>query len=73
MSRKGSRWDNSPTGRFFRRLKHEQPNYEKFKNQEEAKLSVVYYVAFYNDHRPYSTSGYQSPIEFELDFSRDAT
>jgi len=49
-------------------LKHEQLNYEKFKKQEAAKLSVIDYVAFYNGRRPHSTLGYQSPIEFERDF-----
>jgi putative transposase len=70
MSRKGNCWDNSPTERFFRSLKHEQLNYEKFKNQEAAKLSVIDYVAFYNGRRPHSTLGYQSPVEFERDFFR---
>jgi putative transposase len=28
MGRKGNCWDNSPTERFFRSLKHEQLNYE---------------------------------------------
>ncbi|WP_083918110.1 IS3 family transposase [Methylosarcina fibrata] len=57
-----------PAERFFRSLKHEQLNYEKFKKQEAAKLSVIDYVAFYNGRRPHSTLGYQSPIEFERDF-----
>ncbi len=72
MSRKGNCWDNSPTERFFRSLKHEQLNYEKFKTQEAAKLSVIDYLAFYNGRRSHSTLGYQSPIEFERKFSRDA-
>jgi len=37
MSRKGNCRDNSPIERFFRSLKHEQLNYEKFKTQEAAK------------------------------------
>jgi hypothetical protein len=39
MSRKGNCWDNAPTERFFRSLKHEQLNYEKFRTKEAAKLS----------------------------------
>ena len=72
MSRKGNCWDNSPTERFFRSLKHEQLNYETFKTQAAVKLSVIDYLAFYNGRRSHSTLGYQSPIEFELEFYRNA-
>jgi transposase InsO family protein len=72
MSRKGNCWDNSPTERFFRSLKHEQLNYEKFKTQAAAKLSVIDYLAFYNGRRPHSTLGYQPPLEFEREFYRNA-
>jgi transposase InsO family protein len=41
MSRKGDGWDNSPTERFFRSLKHEQLNYEKFRTKAAAKLSII--------------------------------
>ncbi|WP_445368291.1 integrase core domain-containing protein [Methylomonas sp. BW4-1] len=68
MSRKGNCWDNSPTERFFRSLKYEQLNYEKFKTQEAAKLSVIDYLAFYNGRRSHSTLGCQSPIDFEREF-----
>lgn len=30
MSRKGNCWDNAPTERFFRSLKHEQLHHQKF-------------------------------------------
>jgi putative transposase len=72
MSRKGNCWDNSPTERFFRSLKHEQLNYEKFKTHEAAKLSVIDYLAFYNGRRSHSTLGYLSPIEFEREYFGDA-
>jgi transposase InsO family protein len=68
MSRKGNCWDNSPTERFFRSLKHEQLNYEKFKTQEAAKLSIIDYLAFYNGKRTHSKLGYQSPSEIEREF-----
>ncbi len=41
MSRKGNCWDNSPTERFFRSLKHGQLSYEKFRAKASAKLSVI--------------------------------
>jgi putative transposase len=68
MSRKGDCWDNSPTERFFRSMKHEQLNYEKFRTKTSAKLSIIDYLAFYNGRRSHSTLGYQSPLEFEREF-----
>ncbi|MGZ5049960.1 MAG: IS3 family transposase [Methylobacter sp.] len=72
MSRKVNCWDNPPTERFFRSLKHEQLNYEKFKTKDAAKLSVIDYLAFYNGRRSHSTLDYQSPVEFEREFYRNA-
>ncbi len=68
MSRKGNCWDNAPTERFFRSLKHEQLNYERFKTKAEAKLSIIDYLAFYNGKRKHSKLGYLSPLDFECDF-----
>ena len=72
MGRKGNCRDNAPTERFFRRLKHEQLNYERFRTKEAAKLSIIDYLAFYNGKRPHSTLGYQSPLEFEREFYKKA-
>jgi putative transposase len=58
MSRKGNCWDNSPTERFFRSLKHERLNYEKFRTKASAKLSVIDCLAFYNGKWPRSKLGY---------------
>lgn len=68
MSRKGNCWDNAPTERFFRSLKHEQLNYEKFRTKEAAKLSIIDYLAFYNGNRAHSKLIYQSQLEFEREF-----
>ena len=70
MSRKGNCWDNAPTERFFRSLKHEQLNYERFRTKAAAKLSIIDYLAFYNGRRSHSKLGYQSPLEFEREFNR---
>ena len=59
--------DNSPTERVFRSLKHEQLNYEKFATRDQAKLSVIDYLAFYNGRRSHSKLGYKTPLEFERD------
>jgi transposase InsO family protein len=68
MSRKGDCWDNAPTERFFRSMKHEQVNDERFRTKEAAKLNVIDYMAFYNGKRAYSKLGYQSPLDFEREF-----
>lgn len=70
MSRKGNCWDNSPTERFFRSLKSEHLNYERFNSKAKAKLSIVDYIAFYNGQRMHSTLGYKSPVVFEQEFYR---
>jgi len=70
MSRKGNCWDNSPTERFFRSLKSEHLNYERFGSKAKAKLSIVDYIAFYNGQRMHSSLGYKSPIVFEQEFYR---
>lgn len=54
MSRKGNCGDNAPTERFFRSLKYEQLNHEKFKTKTAAKSSIVDYLAFYNGCRSHS-------------------
>ena len=58
------------TERFFRSLKHEQLNYERFRTKEAAKLSIIDYLAFYNGQRKHSKLGYQSPLKFEQAFYR---
>lgn len=65
MSGKGECWDNAPTERFFRSLKHEQLNYETFKTKKAAELSILDYLAYYNGKRPHSVNGYLSPIHYE--------
>jgi transposase InsO family protein len=72
MSRKGNCWDNAPAERFFRSLKHEQLNYERFKTKESAKLSIIDYLAFYNGKRIHSKLGYQSPLEYEREFYKES-
>jgi transposase InsO family protein len=76
MSRKGNCWVGlpvgykSPTERFFRSLKHEQPNYQKFRTKASAKLGIIDYLAFYNGKRYHSKLGYQSSLQFERDYYR---
>ena len=45
MSAKGDGCDNSPTERFFRRLKSEYLIYGNLKTKETTKLSIIDYIA----------------------------
>ena len=65
MSGKGEYWDNAPTERFFRSLKHEQLHCETFKTKKATELSILDYLAYYNGKRPHSVNGYLSPIQYE--------
>jgi transposase InsO family protein len=62
MSRKGNCVGYAPTERFFRSLKHEQLNYEKFRTKEAAQLSIIDYLALYRVKRAHSKLSYQSPL-----------
>ena len=68
MSRKGNCWDNAPTERFFRSMKYESLNYERFATKAKAKLSVIEYFAFYNGRRSNSVLSYTTPLAFEQNF-----
>ncbi|WP_367379939.1 transposase [Legionella quinlivanii] len=72
MSRKGNCWDNSPTERFFRSIKHECLNYQRFTTKACAKLAIIDYLAFYNGRRLHSTLGYKTPLAFEQEFYQTA-
>jgi putative transposase len=65
MSRKGDCWDNAPTERFFRSLKHEHLLSRRLATRETAKIETLEYITFYNVDRLHSKLGYKSPMEFE--------
>ena len=65
MCRKGDCWDNAPTERFFRSLKHEHLLSCRLATREAAKRETLEYITFYNAYRLHSSLGYLSPLEFE--------
>lgn len=66
MSRPGNCWDNAVVESFFKTLKTELQNDERFASREEAKSQLFEYIeVFYNRRRLHSTLGYKSPAEFE--------
>jgi putative transposase len=68
MSRKGDCWDNAPTERFFRSMKYEWLNYERFATKALARIAIVDYLTFYNGQRIHSVLGYKTPMLFEQEF-----
>ena len=66
MSRKGNCWDNAVAESFFGTLKTEHVNHERYKNIQEARLSLFEYIeGFYNLKRRHSHLGNISPLKFE--------
>ncbi|WP_411824811.1 IS3 family transposase [Leptospira sp. 'Mane'] len=70
MSRKGNCYDNAPAESFFSTLKREFTNHRRFKNLEEARSDIFYYIEiFYNRKRLHSAIDYKTPVMFELEFA----
>ena len=66
MSRKGNCWDNAVAESFFKTLKSEWTNWNKYQSVKQAALSVFEYIeGWYNVKRKHSALGYRSPAEFE--------
>jgi putative transposase len=66
MSRKGNCHDNAVMESFFHTLKSELTNRHRYKNAEEAKLSIFEYIeVFYNNKRRHSYLNYKAPFEYE--------
>ena len=65
MSRKGNRWDNAVTERFFRSLKTEWIGDQIYQTRQQAIQDVNEYMQYYDSVRLHSTLGYQTPMEYE--------
>jgi transposase InsO family protein len=62
-------FDNAVAESFFHTLKTEHVYFQNYRNLEEAKMDIFYYIyGFYNQIRRHSTLGYQSPAQFENEF-----
>jgi|SRR5690625_975672 len=65
MSKKGDCWDNSPVESFWSRLKAVCLPQRKFRTREEAFITVMEWITFYNHRRLHSSLGYLSPMRYE--------
>ena len=66
MSRKGNCWDNAVAKSFFHTLKSELVYGDHFKNQEEAKSKIMWYIeGYYNRKRMHSSLNYLTPVQLE--------
>src|SRR5438045_8554367 len=66
MSRKGNCWDNAVAESFFKNLKAEWTNREKYQTTQQAAISVFEYIeTWYNTRRRHSSLNYLAPVEYE--------
>ena len=66
MSRKANVWDNAPMESFFKTLKVERVNGQRYETRDQARSDIVNWMeGFYNRKRMHSALGYRSPIQYE--------
>jgi Transposase and inactivated derivatives len=66
MSRKGNCWDNAPMESFFKTLKVEHTDRQRYTSRQQARLDIVNWIeGFYNEKRLHSAIDYRSPADFE--------
>jgi len=75
MSRKGNCWDNAVAESFFKTLKSECTNRQKFNTRKEAEIAIFDYIeTWYNTHRRHSSCNNWSPMKYsEFLQNRNAT
>jgi putative transposase len=66
----GSPWQNAYGESFNGRLREECLNVEWFHNAQEARIVIGRWQRHYNEDRPHSSLGYQTPREFRLSYER---
>ena len=60
----GSPWENGYAESFFSRLRDEFLALEEFENLKAARKLTKAWREDYNHHRPHSSLGYLTPVEF---------
>ena len=65
MSRKGNCWDNAVAESFFKTLKSECTDRQKFNTRKEAEMAIFQYIeTWYNTRRRHSTLNYMTPLQY---------
>ena len=66
MSRKGDCWGNAPMESFFASLKTELEDDGAYDTRQATRNALFSCIkGFYNQERPHSASGYQTPVQIE--------
>lgn len=68
----GSPWQNGRNERFNGSLRDECLNLETFHNLDHARVLIKLYGTSYNERRPHSSLGYQTPREFTEKWNQQA-
>lgn len=68
FSRGGVPYANSVCESFFSNLKREELYCKDYHSVDEMKKSISNYMDFYNDKRPHSVTGNQTPNKFEANY-----
>ena len=67
MSRSGNCWDNAAMESFFSSLKTERTARKTYRTRDDARAEVFDYIErFHNPKRRHATTGYMSPMDFEM-------
>jgi putative transposase len=72
MDGKGRCIDNVFVERLWRSLKYEEVYLHPYDNLVEARVGIGRYMTFFNDERPHSALGYQTPASFYNELLREA-
>jgi len=72
MDGRGRCLDNIFVERLWRSLKYEEVYLSDYETPQEARLGIGRYFEFFNEERPHSALGYQTPASFYRMFLREA-
>lgn len=70
MSAAGNPYDNACAESFFKTLKIEWLERRHFETRQQVAKAVREYLLYYNRLRLHSSLGYQSPVDFEMNLSK---